>query len=428
MSRQTVGCFILILVGLCLMGFILYQIPPINDRLAWRVESVQARLRYAINPPEQAVFEPAGQPLPNLADSLPTATTAPTSTVTPTLPGPTDTPLPTPTPTLPPTPLPPQALLTGISHMYQGWNNCGPANLAMALSYWVWDGDQYDTAAVLKPNKRDKNVMPYEMVDFVNDQTSLRALTRVGGDLEMLKALIAAGFPVVVEKGFEGPRFEGWMGHYQVVNGYDDAAQVFYVQDSYDGPDVKVPYGQMVERWRAFNNTYIVIYPPEKEEQVLSILGPQADPTANYQAALQKNLAESSSLSGRDLYFSLFNRGSNLVALHDYQNAAIAYDAAFANYASIPAAQRPWRMLWYQTGPYFAYYYTDRYQDVIDLANFAFENEHEKILEETFYWRGMARLALGDTAGAIADFRKSATVHPDFIPAVQQLTALGEEP
>ncbi len=53
-------------------GWLLYQIPPINERLAWRVEGLQARLRYAINPPEQAVFQPAGQPLPNLADTLPT--------------------------------------------------------------------------------------------------------------------------------------------------------------------------------------------------------------------------------------------------------------------------------------------------------------------------------------------------------------------
>jgi hypothetical protein len=40
----------------------------------------------------------------------------------------------------------------------------------------------------------------------------------------------------------------------------------------------------------------------------------------------------------------------------------------------------------------------------------------------------MAKLALGDQEAAIADFRKSAEVHPDFLPAVQQLQALGETP
>ena len=119
-------------------------------------------------------------------------------------------------------------MLTGILHQYQMWNNCGPANLAMALSFWGWKGDQRDTAAFLKPNQRDKNVMPYEMEAYVEQETDLEAVVRVGGDLQTLKALIAAGLPVIVEKGFEGVGFDGWMGHYQVVSGYDDAKGVFY--------------------------------------------------------------------------------------------------------------------------------------------------------------------------------------------------------
>lgn len=417
----------LVLILLCLVGGLVYQIPPVNERLAWRVEAMQARVRYALNPPEQQVFEPVGQTLPSLADTLPTATPTPVPTATPTVPGPTDTPKPTVTLTPIPTPLPSQAMLSGFTHMYQSWNNCGPANLAMALTFWGWEGDQQDTAAVLKPNKLDKNVMPYEMVDFVNEHTDLRAVARVGGDLHMLKALIAAGFPVIVEKGFEGAGFDGWMGHYEVVNGFDDAEQVFFVQDSYKGPDLKVPYAELESQWRAFNNTYIVIYPPEREAEVMSILGPQADPTANFQYALQKASDETTSLSGRDLFFAWFNRGANLVALHDYQNAATAFDAAFAHYANIPKELRPWRMLWYQTGPYFAYYYTGRFQDVVDLATSVLSIANDPVLEESYYWRGRALLALGDEKGAIADFQKAVKVHPGFIPAVEQLNLLGIE-
>ena len=94
-----------------------------------------------------------------------------------------------------PTPLPAQAALTGIQHMFQMWNNCGPANLAMALSYWGWKGDQRLPAAFLKPNGRDKNVMPYEMETYVEQQAGLDAVVRVGGDLEMLKALYRGRFP-----------------------------------------------------------------------------------------------------------------------------------------------------------------------------------------------------------------------------------------
>ena len=53
----------------------------------------------------------------------------------------------------------------------------------------------------IERSQTDVNVMAYELVDYVNDYTSLKALWRVGGDLELLKRLIAAGFPVIAEKG-----------------------------------------------------------------------------------------------------------------------------------------------------------------------------------------------------------------------------------
>jgi tetratricopeptide (TPR) repeat protein len=84
--------------------------------------------------------------------------------------------------------------------------------------------------------------------------------------------------------------------------------------------------------------------------------------------------------------------------------------------------------MWYNTYPYWAYYYTGRYQDVIDLADTTLNTSSERILEESFYWRGMAKLALADTEGAIADFKKAVEVHPGFIPAIEQLQALGINP
>jgi hypothetical protein len=40
----------------------------------------------------------------------------------------------------------------------------------------------------------------------------------------------------------------------------------------------------------------------------------------------------------------------------------------------------------------------------------------------------MARLAVGDTEGALEDFRESLNWHPDFEPTVDQLQSLGVEP
>ncbi len=64
----------------------------------------------------------------------------------------TPTPIPTatavPLPTEPPPPT--AARINGITHKFQDWNNCGPATMAMALSYYGLGLSQYDTAAVLE--------------------------------------------------------------------------------------------------------------------------------------------------------------------------------------------------------------------------------------------------------------------------------------
>jgi hypothetical protein len=230
----------------CLSMAFAYNLPFVHDHLAWRVDNLKAQVQYALNPPEQVVFVPQPQVTTIMRITQPPVpTSTPYPTPTPTLVGPTETPSPSATLSPSSTPLPDKFSLSGIVHEYQKWNNCGPANLAMDLSFWKWGGDQSDTAAVLKPNLRDKNVMPYEMVDYVQNNTDLKALARVGGDLQMLKDFLAAGFPVIVEKGFEGPSFDGWMGHYEVVNGYNDAKSSFTVQDSYLGPNLSIPYDQM---------------------------------------------------------------------------------------------------------------------------------------------------------------------------------------
>jgi tetratricopeptide (TPR) repeat protein len=416
----------------------LYFIPPVHEKLAWRVENLSAQVRDALNPPEKAVFVPKQSARPAAQIVLPVApagaTSRPSETPTPaatSLPGETSTPTIPPTASVPLTQIPSKVFLNGIVHEYQGWNNCGPATLAMALTFWGWKGDQTKTAPVLKPNSRDKNVMPYEMLDYVTQQTDFKAVLRVGGDLELLKRLIAGGFPVVVEKGFEVSG-EGWMGHYEAVVGYDDGASRFSAEDAYaqkdDNTPLTVPYTDMLTSWRAFNFVYLVIYPADREPAVLSILGPQADEQANYQYAAKKASDEIPALTGRDLYFAWYNRGSSLVSLQDYAGAAAAFDQAFTMYPDIPEKKRPWRMLWYQTGPYFAYFNTGRYLDVINLASTTVGTTSEPALEESFVWRARAEAAAGNNPAAIDDLHTALKWHPGYTPALDELANLGAAP
>jgi tetratricopeptide (TPR) repeat protein len=409
------------LVALCLLAVVVYNLPPVHARLYRRVDSLLIEFKRFINPPEEVVFTPQEQ-----VDAIVAATLtalAPTDTPTP-LPDLTATPSITPLPSLTPTAIPASASLNGIRHEYQQFNNCAPASLSMVMSYWGWTGDQFQTRAYLRPSYEidDKNVNPFEIVDFVERSTGLDAVWRVGGDLDLLKRLAAAGFPVLIEKGLD-PHDDAWLGHYQIVSGYNDASAQFLVYDSYEGPPQAygVSYEVIAQFWRHFNFAYVVVFPPERAAEVHSILGSHSDPQENFRLTAERALAEAGSLTGREQFFAWFNHGASLLYLQDYAGAAQAYDMAFSLYAALPLEERPWRLLWYQDGPYAAYYHTGRYQDVINLAQTTLINIDLPVLEETYYWRGMAKAALGDREGAIEDLQRAATLNPNSTPAAEEL-------
>jgi tetratricopeptide (TPR) repeat protein len=157
----------------------------------------------------------------------------------------------------------------------------------------------------------------------------------------------------------------------------------------------------------------------------MSILGPYQGEAFSFQAAAQHALEEIPTLQGRDQFFAWFNLGSSRVGLGDYTGAAEAYDQAFALYQNLPEDQRPYRLMWYQTGPYEAYYAVGRYEDVINLANTTFFWVGQPVLEESYYWRGRAETALGQTNQAIADFEKAAALNPYYEAPRAELAKLG---
>jgi hypothetical protein len=445
---RRIALSLVIFIPLCLvLGALVYNLPPVHNRLAWRFDALRADLRYRLNPPDEAVFVPQEQAPVELPSPTATQTPAPP---TPTSPGPTDTPELSPTPTQTPIPLPVAVILEDVVYVDQHgrWNYCGPANLTMALNFWGWPGNRDDVAAVVKPGvadsnldfiqrgKLDKNVMPYEMADFVTAHTEYNVLTRSGGEIELVKRLIAGGFPVMVEKGYYEADYTGkvaWMGHYLFTTGYDDSTGEFIVQDTYlkPGKNMRVDYQTYMDGWRSFNYLFMVIYPPGREAELLALMGPWADPSYANQNALRIAEEEIQTQTGIDEFFAWFNKGTSYVNLLQYNEAGVAYDRAFQLYAQLESddTQRPYRILWYQTGPYWAYFYTGRYQDTINLANTTlYDTIAEPTLEESLYWRGQAYLALGQTNEAIADFREAVRLNPNFGPGLNMLAQIGVTP
>ncbi len=170
----------------------------------------------------------------------------------------------------------------------------------------------------------------------------------------------------------------------------------------------------------------------------MQVLGPWGDQFWAAQHALdianQEN--QSNTLTGNDLFFAMFNKVTSLVNLQnpDYGPAAAAYDQANAYYNSqlVPTGAKtiPWRIMWYETAPYYAYYYSGRYQDVINLANANLTRIEQggRELEESWYWMARAEYALGNSDTAYADMRRVLYYHPNFQPALDMFALWGVSP
>jgi hypothetical protein len=316
---------------------------------------------------------------------------------------------------------PPSAELSGFSHIWQTWNNCGPATLTMALSHFGVGLDQANVAARLKPNRDDKNVSPQEIADFA-DASGLHGLVRVNGDVDVLRLLLSNGVPVLVETWLEPKPGDG-MGHYRLLTGYNDTTRQWTIFDSYvsSGVDPDQPYrgindtyDEMESLWAVFNHTYIVIYNDDQVPVVRSILGEDLDSQSNWLRALRQT--RSVVEAGSEDPFAWFNLGSDLVALERFEEAASAYDRA-------RQIGLPWRMLWYQFGPFRAYYETGRYQELIALADATIKSAGGNI-EELYYWKGMGLIAQGDIEQGRQAWQQAVELNPNYVEAAAALEAL----
>lgn len=362
-----------------------------------------------------ATAGPTSQAVASGADSTPAAA--------PVVPSPTAAPPPTATPW----PVPAAARMTGFTHVYQEWNNCGPATMVMALTHFGRVHSQRDTAQILRPNPEDRNVTPQEMAQFVNAQDGLRGMARVNGDLNLLKRFLANDIPVIIEIGLDPPgeyRWLGWYGHYLLPVAYDDATSQIWVYDSWLGtseipqtnadPNGRVlTYDELEAYWAQFNRSFIVLYTVEQESLVHDLLGENVDDGIMWQRSLDRAQADARRDAANAFYW--FNLGTSYNALGQFEDAAVAFDQA-------RAIGLPWRMLWYQFGPYEAYYRTGRYEDIVLLADTTLKDR--PYFEESFYYLGLAQAALGDDTSARDNLEKAIGFNPNFTPASDALAGL----
>ncbi len=397
---KRIGKLSIGLAGMFLLALLVYQIPVVKSVISWRVEKFLIYTENTINP------------LGPVPTALPVTSQPVTPTANATIPY---TPLIDLTPSLMPTtafaPLPRQASLPSPPYEKQTPNNCGPATLSMALHIYGWEGNQGDIANVVKPVLQDRNVNPEELRYYVRTQAGwLNVEYRVGGSIDSLKRLIAANYPVMVESVTAldpndalGPKDDLWAAHYLLLTGYDDNTQSFTIQDSYRGADLTLPYSQLEKEWKPFNNLYIVIYFPQFEEEMKTLLASNWDPDLNRQNALSASQADTAK-NPADA-FAWFNLGSNLVYFDRYEEAALAYDEA-------RKIGLPLRMFRYQFGPFLAYFHSNRNADLLILTDYA--RGVTQMSEEAWLWYGFGLYRKGDYDGALKAWQKADKINPNF--------------
>ncbi len=449
--HQIIGWGLIGFIGvlaLCSLSLAILKVLPPRDQ-ARVMQRMPAPMRQAVDNllfPHPALVPTPREQVQNIAALLtPVPTRRPTArpTATPLTPspapslGPTDIPTigltaappsPSPLPALIPSvgaPGPTQAarstpasseginvLLTGANQEYQLWNNCGPATLSMNLTFYGWSGSQVTAAKFLKPDQEDKNVSPDQMVAFARS-VGFNTLYRVNGTPDLIKALLRASVPVLIEKGFEPEADLGWMGHYELIVGFNDEKREFIAMDSYMGPYQAVPYDQFDQYWRQFDRTYLVVYPNDKVESVNQVLGTQVDDATMWAGALA--MAQQEASSAPNDAFAWFNLGTDYVALQDWTKAVAAYDHA-------RQLGLPWRMTWYQFGWFEAYLNAGRYDDVLALADATIKVTPN--IEEMYYYKGLVLKALGNSDAARSQFELALKYNPNFAPARQVLASL----
>lgn len=317
-------------------------------------------------------------------------------------------------PNMEPTPLPEYVKLDGLTHLWQQLNNCAPTALTIALTYYGVPADPNPATEYLRPSSSlDVSVDIQEMVDYVNENAQgLRAIWRLGGNWTVIRKLVAAGFPVLIETGVLVTRPEpGWAGHNRVIIGYDESDILTY--DSYlghgDYKGFRIAQDDLDEYWRQLNRHYMVIYPIEREADVAYIIG--EDWLIPNSIDRAHRVAEAELAAKPNDAFAFFNLGATYVEQGQYAEAAAAYDAA------LELGNIPFRIFWYQFGIFEAYYNLGRYNDVIDQARRALLNMGGNGAEEIYYWLGMGYAGRGEFDKARVQFENAIAFNPRFRPA-----------
>lgn len=319
-------------------------------------------------------------------------------------------PSPSQAPTLPP--IPTKKVLPTSYHIFQTFNNCGPAALSMALSHYGVNVTQYELGQALRPyqiaggDNDDKSVTLEELAQKAKEY-NLVPYHRPNGDIEKLKQFIANGMPVITRTWTKANED---IGHYRIVKGYDENAKTLIQDDSLQNKNLTYTYGDFNAIWNKFNYEYLVLVPQDKVQIAELILTEEKDAALAWQNAVKNSKARLQSnpndITERfNLSVALYNTGQIKESIDEFEKVE---------------GQLPFRSLWYQIEPIQAYFDAENYQKVLSLTDKILKG-HNRAFSELYIIRGNVYQKQHNINAARNEYQKAITYNRNLIAAKEAL-------
>ena len=325
-------------------------------------------------------------------------------------------------PAVPPLPpalrhLPTSSLLNNDYQVYETWNNCGPASLSMALSYFGIHKSQASLGQILRPYENstgdndDKDVTFDELANEART-FGLLAYHRPDGNIGLLKRFIARGMPVIAETIMTK---DDDIGHFRVVKGYDDRAQTITQDDSMQGHNGQFSYADFDYMWKRYNYEYLVLVPRAKEQLAQAILGKDMDTRTAWQETVRMDegmlAADPADVAAR------FNLSVALYYVGKYRQSVREFEQV--------QYQLPARTLWYQIEPIEAYYALGEYQKVFALSD-TILNNGDRAFSQLYILRGESDRKQGNIQAAKAEFTSAVYYNTNLKAARDALRSVSQ--
>ncbi len=312
-------------------------------------------------------------------------------------------------------PLPTTKILDNDYHIFQSFNNCGPASLSMALSYFEIQKSQEELGQSLRPYQNvigdndDKSVTFAEMAKEA-EKYNLVPYHRPNGDIELLKQFISHDIPVLTRTWLH---VNEDIGHYRVIKGYDTNTKQIIQDDSYEDKNLRFSYDDFNTMWEKFDYEYLVLVPKNKIALAEKILGNNVDEHYAWRQAIEKN--EQALKANPDDIYIKFNLSIAYYHRGEYKKSTEIFEQV--------ETQLPFRTLWYQIEPILAYYELGDYERVLSITGNILNNQNSAF-SEAYILRGNVYNKQGNKEAARAEYEKAVFYNNNLKEAKEALKSV----